>query len=153
MTAQAPDWIDLPGAAARPLHCTPDIFGPNALRRITFEPRPTINYRGYTARWRLEDGRLYLKSVGGTVADSGWRSAEGMRECTLTDIHGTPRPVFADWVTQDLLVPQPDRPWEAQVGTYLCISAVRGVVVAEPSMIEIQSSALARELFRRRVVT
>jgi hypothetical protein len=153
MTAQAPDWIELDGVASRPLHCTPDIFGPKALCRFIFEPFPTINYRGYTARWRLEDGRLYLKSVGGTVADPGWRSAEGTRECALIDIHGTPGPIFADWVTQDLFVPEPDRPWEAQVGTYLRISAVRGVVVAEPSMIEIQSSALARELFRRRVVT
>lgn len=131
----------------------PDIFGPKALRRFTFEPRPTINYRGYTARWRLEDGRLFLKSVGGVVADPDWRSAEGTRGCALIDIHGTPGPVFADWVTQDLLVPQPDRPWEAQLGSYLCISAVDGVVVAEPKVVELQLSALARELFRKRVVT
>ncbi|GEP07383.1 hypothetical protein [Methylobacterium oxalidis] len=153
MTAQAPDWIELPDEHVRPLHCLLDIFGPRALRRFTFEPHPTINYRGYTARWRLEDGQLFLKSAGGTVADPGWRSADGTRQCDLTDIHGSKELVFAGWITQDLLIPEPDRLWEAQVGTYLRIPVVNGKAVAEPSLFEVGVSELARELFRRRVVT
>ncbi|GJE34603.1 hypothetical protein [Methylobacterium oxalidis] len=136
----------------RPLHCLLDIFGPRALKRFTFEPYPAINYRGYTARWRLEDGRLFLKSAGGRVADPKWRNAEGTRQCALSDIHGTSEPVFADWITQDLLIPEPDRLWETQVGTYLRIRVVNGKAAAEPALFEVEASDLAKELFRRRVV-
>ncbi len=153
MTAQAPDWIEMPDGRVRPLHCLLDPFGPRARRRFAFEPRPTINYRGYTARWRLEEGRLFLKSVGGTVADPEWRSADGRKQCDLIDIHGTSEPVFADWITRDLLIPEPDRRWETDIGTYLRIPIVEGKATAEPALFEIEMSDLAKELFRRRVVT
>lgn len=143
----------MPDGRVRPLHCLLDIFGPRALRRFTFAPHPTINYRGYTARWRLEDGRLFLKSAGGTVADPEWRSAVGTRQCDLTDIHGMSGPVFADWITQGLLIPEPERVWETTLGTYHCISVVSGKTVSEPTTVEIKVSDLARELFGKRVVT
>lgn len=50
----------------------------------------TACWRGYIARWRLEDGKLYFEGSQGKFVFEG------------------PTPILADWVTEEIRIPQGD---------------------------------------------
>ena len=99
MTAQIPEtlWID----GERHALCTEPLEayfrGPGS--RPEFQAPHTACWRGYVGQWELKDDKLYLRRLNGTLADG--------KTVTLKTIFPKgPYPIFADWFTGVLNIPQ-----------------------------------------------
>lgn len=69
--------------------------------RFLFVPRSSACWRGYRAKWKIEDGKLYLLSISGWVAQSVGRP----KFYRMLQVMGTSEPVLADWFTGTLIIP------------------------------------------------
>ncbi|HLJ18574.1 MAG TPA: hypothetical protein VKU84_00165 [Stellaceae bacterium] len=118
MTAQIPDRLEYQGQKlslfTNPLDALP------ADRKPAFVSESTLNWRGYVALWEVRDGRLYLKDLRGRICakppESDAPPAKCGRHhrgpCTIESVDlqgafpGRGAPIFADWYTGELKVPQ-----------------------------------------------
>ncbi|TXN42918.1 HEAT repeat domain-containing protein [Methylobacterium sp. WL7] len=101
----------------------------------------TANYRGYSARWMVWNGSLYLKSFGG-YADDGFgrlsRTKVSRRPIGMIDVHEVDTPVPARWISCDLVCPAGralNTGWSDFIPErFVLFRVVRGLVVAEMSV-------------------
>ena len=101
MTAQVPDELLLDGERWA-LLCTPlDSWLATRPDLPRFVPRHTANWRGYVAKWRVEDGWLHLVGVDATVELPDRQRAEVAGSEALG---GQPLPVRADFVSDRLRI-------------------------------------------------
>jgi hypothetical protein len=120
MTAQTPDIIVMNGTAFE-LHTTPlESYFKRIEWRPSFLRRHTGNWRGYVARWEVFGERLFLTGLFGF----GWMvppnllgkvapdpdpfepARDGVKSLRLPDLFPNQAPlVFAEWVTERLVVP------------------------------------------------
>lgn len=145
MTAQIADRIKFRSGIFK-LFSTPPISD-RADCQFDFVRISTANYRGYVAEWAIEGSQLYLNRLLGVgrladfpdVARFPERVAPGGRLCTVTiaEIHSGPDPVWAKWVSEDLLIPlgdvQEDRydDFGAVPSSFRKISIKGGAIVGE----------------------
>ena len=147
MTAQVPDKLEYQGKLlslfTNPLDLLP------ADRRRAFVSENTLNWRGYVALWEVRDGRLYLKDLRGRICatppESGAERApcgkhhRGACEIESVDLQGAfpgqRGPIFAEWYTGELKVPQGrlleyvHMGYASQYERYLMIDIAAGAVV------------------------
>lgn len=102
MTSQISDFIVFDGLR-RSLYSHPSPFpsGFNLPPRQFFSGEDHRNARGYCTTWEVKDGRLFVVAFGGTVETS----LDVYREVGMQEIYGTEEPVWADWVSQTLIIP------------------------------------------------
>ena len=116
--------------------------------RPPFVPEHTANWLGYGASWAIEDGRLYLLEMEGSICTrepdgsarhSSWCSVGHQGECELravthSDLFDTSGPVPAIWFSGELRVPLGDQVQYVHLGyatryeRYLLISVESGTV-------------------------
>lgn len=102
MTAQIPDRIVIDGVESVLLATPLD----GLLRRLgdrvpTFVAPHTGNWRGYTAGWRVTDGRLFLDSVDATIRNP---DSTFVTVGAAVALDGAQLPMFAEWVSGQLRV-------------------------------------------------
>lgn len=142
MTRQIPDRIQLDSGCYSLYPCLPLL--PAAHPRwemCQFGPGDsTANQRGYTARWAIDDGRLFLTGCGGSAAaasDFGWssQSDEPRQRIGMIDIHEVETPIPATWISGDLTCPSSEtfgRPLGEPIPVYFRLLRLeRGMVVAD----------------------
>ena len=101
MRAQFPEILRIDGYPMA-MCCEPlGAFFAQVVREPTFQPGRGCS-RGYQAQWELQDGRLYLIKLAGTLQNG--------REVTVaTFFPKTPDRVFASWYTGPLIEPDSSR--------------------------------------------
>lgn len=112
-----------------------------------FDINCTALWRGYTARWELLDGRLYLVKLHGTLADKGAASVS-------TFFPDYPDRVFAHWYSGELILPDGEMierfhagyggVWERSIRIMVSRGVVAGRRVLNSTDPELQHSAEAK---------
>jgi len=96
MTAQVCDSLMIEDQEHR-LHCEPlEMFWNIYRPKPAFAPLHTGCWRGYIASWKVEDSKLYLTGI-------DTKNENLKMDKIFPDSKG---PVFADWVTGKLKIPQ-----------------------------------------------
>lgn len=96
MTAQVSDSIIIEGKEHR-LYCEPlESFWNDFNPKPDFAPPHTGCWRGYVASWKMEESKLYLTGID--------TENENLKLEHL--FPGREAPIFADWVTGELRLPQ-----------------------------------------------
>lgn len=127
MTAQRPDIIFIDGKPHSLLTLPLEKRFKRRHRRPPFRAPTTACQRGYIATWVIENSRLYLVELVGTLCD---RSAATIQ----TVFPNTVAPVLADWYSGELRVPVGEMTRYVHMGfgssfaTELLISVERGLV-------------------------
>jgi hypothetical protein len=99
--------------------------------RFLFIPKSSSCWRGYRAKWKIEEGRLYLVSISGWVA----QSKGPPRFYRIKEVMGTRDPVFAEWFTGTLIVPDGKMlqyvhmPYASNFERELRVVVVRGLIL------------------------
>lgn len=147
MTAQRPDKLDYQGKLLSLF--TDPLESLSRDRRPGFVSDNTGDWRGYVALWEIRDGRLYLKDLRGRMCtvppESGARQAKcGKHHKPLCEIKSVEireafpaesGPIFANWYTGTLKVPQGrllqyvHMGYASQYECYLMIDIAAGTVV------------------------
>ncbi len=110
-----------------------------------FSPRTsTANYRGYTAKWAIAGGRLYLQGFHGVARerfedlDQDGCSEQTERHIGMLDVHEVDTPVPATWFSGDLYCPSGNAPgtkWDWFIpAEFLLFRIARGRVVAHTTV-------------------
>jgi hypothetical protein len=99
MTAQFSEWLSYKGEDhalfSNPLN---DYFSQGA-PIPPFDKSCSALWRGYVGRWKIEDDRLYLVSL-------GWQLQDGSPVTLQTVFPGASGPVFAEWYSGTLRLPK-----------------------------------------------
>lgn len=107
MTAQIADVISIDGAEAM-------LFSEPLSAWFAFAPRPdfiwesTASWRGYTARWEIRQGKLFLTGLNArvcTVKNAPNDCRDHARQVGVSDLFSGQGEVFANWFSGVLRVP------------------------------------------------
>jgi len=147
MTAQISDTIILDGKSSR-LYSTPlEGYLERTDPRPVFSAFNTAIWRGYVARWEVFDHRLFLTGLFGRgrmvpshliaelPTNPFQRAGDGARPLRLADLFPEQAPlVFAQWVTERLLVPTGPRlvyvGFQSGHATYRTIDVLEGTITS-----------------------
>ncbi|KZC03453.1 hypothetical protein AU375_00308 [Methylobacterium radiotolerans] len=101
----------------------------------------TANYRGYTAKWAIAGGHLYLQEFWGVARedlDKDDCSEQPERHIGMLDVHEVDTPVPATWFSGDLYCPSGNAPgtdWDYFTpAEFLLFRIARGRVVAHTTV-------------------
>ena len=133
MTAQLADSLLIDGVEHRLLGSPLDpLLASFVGRTPELVPSSTADWRGFTARWRLDRDRLLLEDVSGTVRDPAGRAVPAGPDVLLP---GHALPCLATWMNGAVRIAAGDvvryvhRGWESRYEREWVLTVVDGVVV------------------------
>jgi hypothetical protein len=167
MTAQVPEDLRFRGEILRMFATPLDTLPPE--RRRSFMPTNSANWRGYHCLWEIRDNFLWLVDIEGSICTAAadptaleqrcgghHQGPCQIREARVSDFSGgADGPVFADWYTGELKVPQGKCVEYVHMGfaskyeRYLMLTIVDGRLTGERVVAGAAPPGLLQRLARR----